>query len=95
MNRKIDNTKGLTKRELKSFEALKEEEKPVILILSHKLNEKEKLYQAIVEEDSPVVQVLTTAKGYSEKNLLSETVLQFVTPVDEGQMFHIINLEKQ
>ena len=89
----IDNTDGISEETENAFLTLEQRNKPVILVLSAKVeNTKDKLYAALTEKEF-VVQVLSAKKGGYTKDLVGETLLQYAVPVDENQLFSIIYLK--
>lgn len=91
----IDNTSEISEETIQGFVNLKNEGKPVIMVLSSKLGASEELYKEIVAEDSPVVQVLTVEKDKNEKMLINNSILQYAIAVDKGQMITVISISGQ
>jgi len=89
----LDNTDGISDTVLAEFQALANQNKPVVVVLSTKVeNEADKFYSLLAEQDF-VVQVLSARKGDYTKDLLGENLLQYAVPVDENQILSMIYIE--
>lgn len=89
----LDNMDGISEDTLAKFQALTNEGKPVVVVLSSKVeDETDRLYSMLVEQDF-VVQVLSARKGDYTKDVLGEKLLQYAVPVDENQILSMIYLK--
>ena len=89
----MDNRNGISKETLEKFKELEKKGKPVIVVLSVKVEDMADEFSKFVTDTDFVVQVLSAQKrGYS-KELFGEKRLQYAIPVDENQILSILYLK--
>lgn len=86
----LDNRDGISDDVLEKVKALELKDKPVVLVLSSKIEDKaDKLYSLLKEQEF-VVQILSAKRGDYTKDLIGENLLQYAVPVDEKQILSMI-----
>lgn len=89
----LDNKDGVSDEEWESFQEMLKANKPIVLVLSSRLEDKNDKLYSILTEENLVVQILSAQKGEYTKEVLGEKILQYATPVDENQVFNVINIK--
>ena len=91
----LDNSETVTEETMAACESVLAQEKPVLLVCTRKLEAgiDDELIALITRENSPVVQVLSAMQEAFKKEVLSGTVMQYATPVDEKQQINILRIE--
>lgn len=89
----MDNRNGISKETLEKFKELEKKGKPVIVVLSVKVEDIADEFSKFVTDTDFVVQILSAQKGGYSKELFGEKRLQYATPVDENQILNILYLK--
>lgn len=91
----MDNREAVSETALTSLKELINEGKPIVLVLSKRLeqNNDAALFDVVTSQDSQVIQVLSAESNTYHKTLLNEQILQYASPADSGQLLNIIRIE--